>query len=390
MTFTFVARVGAALRPCVLSHAVSRLFRLPASGLVGAAAVCLFLLACGGDGDSEPSGVRAIAIEPMGLPSIISDGDGRTRIITSFVARADQGSIRRALTVGETEVGFYLDGAKVSGESVLDRNELGGDLFYTLVLDGSYSMLSDHTPPAFQPMLSAARASIDEIAREWQQRGTAAEVRFDWLWFDDYVHYPDDKSGASISLVPAPRSGENDTRLFGAVDYMFKRHVATAATGFATETQDRHVMVVFTDGNDNRSYFVTTESNERVESPVPHVKHRPGIATVDQVELIARINAARAANRLPGFTLHAIGLGTSVRAEPLRELATSQSGVFVQNPSSRNLSELFSAITREVVSIQTVGVRLPLRPGRYQLNVRVSLKDDPERFAEYPLDFTAQ
>jgi hypothetical protein len=207
------------------------------------------LAACGSDSDAAPSGVRAISIEQMGQPSVISDGDGRTRILTSFVARADQGEIRRALTIGETNVEFYLEGQRVSGESVLDRNELGGALFYTMVLDGSYSMLVDHQPPAFQPMLAAARASIEEVAREWQQRGTNAEVRFDWLWFDDYIHYPDDKTGASISQIPAPRSGENDTRLFGAVDYMFKRHLATATGGFATNPQDRHVMVVFTDGN---------------------------------------------------------------------------------------------------------------------------------------------
>lgn len=334
--------------------------------------------------------MRALTIEPMGQPSVVSDGDGRTRIITSFVARADQGEIQRALTVGETVVEFYLDGQRVSGESVLDRNELGGSLFYTMVLDGSYSMVVDHDPPAFQPMLAAARASIEDVAREWQQRGTTAEVRFDWLWFDDYIHYPDDKTGASISLIPAPRSGENDTRLFGAIDYMFKRHLATAAGGFATEAQDRHVMVVFTDGNDNRSYFVTNETNERVETPVPHVKHRPGVATADHRELIARINDARNAGRLPSFVLHTIGLGSAVRADPLRELAASQNGVFVQNPSSRNLADLFSAITREVVSIQTVGVRLPLRPGPYQLMVRVRLKDQVERYAEFPVDFVAQ
>lgn len=334
--------------------------------------------------------MRAIFIEPMGDASVVSDGDGRTRIITSFVARAEQGELRRALTVGETVVEFYVDGQRVSGESVLDRNELGGSLFYTMVLDGSYSMLVDHDPPAFQPMLAAARASIEDVAREWQQRGTNAEVRFDWLWFDDYVHYPDDKTGASISLVPAPRSGENDTRLFGAIDYMFKRHLSTAAGGFATQPQDRHVLVVFTDGNDNRSYFVTTETNERVETPVPHVKHRPGLATASHVDLIARLNEARAEGLLPGFTLHTIGLGSSVRSEPLRELAATQNGVFVQNPSSRNLADLFSAITREVVSIQTVGVKLPLRPGPYQLTVRVRLKDQQERFAEFPVDFVAQ
>jgi len=360
----------------------------PSSGPV--AVLAALLAGCGGDGDAAPTGVRAISIEAVGAPSVSSDGDGRTRVITSFVARADTGVAQRALTVGETTVEFWLDGAKVSGESVLARNELGGDLFYTLVLDGSYSMVSDHEPSAFQPMLAAARASFEEIEREWQQRGTNAEVRFDWLWFDDYIHYPDDKSGAAISLVPEPRSGENDTRLFGAIDYMLKRHVATAAAGFATEPQDRHVMVVFTDANDNRSYFVTSEINERVETPPAHVKHRPGVPTADHTELIERINTARAAGQLPAFTLHAIGLGSAVRAEPLRALAESQHGVFVQNPNSRSLSELFSAITREVVSIQTVGVKLPLRPGRYQLTVRVCLKDQPERFAEFPIEFTAQ
>lgn len=382
MTFNFARRRRVA--PGVLVHAVS------SCRWLGLAAVTFLATACGSDSDASPSGVRAVTIEPMGQPSVASDGDGRTRVITSFVARADQGDIQRALTVGETVVEFYLDGQRVSGESVLDRNELGGALFYTMVLDGSYSMLADHEPPAFQPMLAAARASIEEVANEWRQRGTDAEVRFDWLWFDDYIHYPDDKTGQSISRVPAPRSGENDTRLFGAIDYMFNRHVATAAAGFATQAQDRHVMVVFTDGNDNRSYFVTTETNERIETPVPHVKHRPGVATPDHTALIARINEAKTQGRLPAFTLHTIGLGSTVRAEPLRELATSQNGVFVQNPNSRNLADLFSAITREVVSIQTVGVKLPLRPGRYQLMVRVSLKDQIERFAEFPVDFVAQ
>jgi hypothetical protein len=123
---------------------------------------------------------------------------------------------------------------------------------------------------------------------------------------------------------------------------------------------------------------------------VPHVKHRPGVPTADHVELIGRINEARTAARLPGFILHTIGLGSNVRGDPLRELASSQSGVFVQNPSSRSLADLFSAITREVVSIQTVGVKLPLRPGRYQLMVRVKMKDQDDRFAEFPVDFVAQ
>lgn len=353
-------------------------------------ALALSLAACGGDGDAPPSGLRAITVERTGAPQVSSDGDGRTQVLVSFVARADASGIQRALTVSETAVEFYLDGQRVSGESVLGRNELGGDLFYTLVLDGSYSMQVDHDPPAFAPMLAAARASIEDVTREWSQRGTNAELRSDWLWFDDYIHYPDDKSVATISLVPPPRSGENDTRLFGAINYMFERHLATASGGFAVEPQDRHVMVVFTDGNDNRSYFVTTELNERVTTPVAHLKHRPGTPTASHLDLIARINAARTAGRLPSFTLHTIGLGTSVRDVPLRELAASQSGVFVQNPSSRNLADLFSAITREVVSIQTVGVKMPLQPGRYQLVVRVLSKDQPERFAEFPVDFTAQ
>lgn len=355
------------------------------------AALALALAACGGDGDAPPQGLRAILVDRTGGPVVTSDGDGRTQVLVSFVARADTGSApARALTVGETSVEFYLDGRKVSGESVLGRNELGGDLFYSLVLDGSYSMVVDHQPPAFAPMLAAARASIEEVGREWAQRGTNAELRYDWLWFDDYIHYPDDKVVTNISLVPQPRSGENDTRLFGAINYMFERHLAVASGGFATEPQDRHVMVVFTDGNDNRSYFVTTELNERVNSPVAHLKHRPGTPTATHQDLIARINAARIAGRLPAFTLHTIGLGTSINETALRELASSQSGVFAQNPSSTNLADLFSAITREVVSIQTVGVKLPLRPGTYQLIVRVMARDQPERFAEFPVDFSAQ
>ncbi len=358
--------------------------------LVAALLVASLFSACGGDGDGSPTGIQALSLEPTGSPSISSDGDGRTRVLMSFVARASLSDSRRAMTVAETKIEFYLDGAKVSGESVLDRNELGGDMMYSLVLDGSYSMIVDHQPPAFQPMLAAARASVEAVTAEWQARGSLAQVRADWLWFDDYIHYPDDKSVTNISLITAPRSGENDTRLFGAVDFMLQKHVAAVASGFATKAQDRHVMVLFTDGRDNRSYFVTQETNEQLAVPFPHLKHRPGQPTNTHQVLVDRIAALRAQGKLPTFTLHSIGLGTNLDAEPIRQLAESQGGVFVQNPSSGKLASLFETITREVVSIQTAGVKLPLRAGAYQLTVRVMVKDQPELFADHVIDFTAQ
>lgn len=371
----------------MLSHAP----RSACSGRFVAVLLAASLLsACGADGDGSPTGIQALSLEPTGSASISSDGDGRTRVIQSFVARASLAESRRAMTVTETEIEFYLGGAKVSGESVLDRNELGGDMMFSLVLDGSYSMIVDHQPSAFQPMLAAARASVEEVAREWQTRGTVAQIRSDWLWFDDYIHYPDDKAVTNISLITAPRSGENDTRLFGAVDFMLQKHVAAVAGGFATKAQDRHVMVLFTDGRDNRSYFVTQETNEQLAVPFPHLKHRPGHATNSHQVLIDRIAALRAQGKLPSFTLHSIGLGTTLDAEPLQQLAQSQGGVFVQNPSSGKLSTLFEAITREVVSIQTAGVRLPLRTGNYQLTVRVKVKGQPDLYADHVIDFTAQ
>jgi hypothetical protein len=362
------------------------------AGRAGASCgLILFLIGCGSDNSAGPSlGLRSLAVVPSGGPSIESDGDGRTRILVSFVARGEDSRGVRALTGNETQVEYLLDDHPVGGESVLARDEIAGDLFYTMVLDGSYSMLVDHDPPAFAPMLAAARRSVQDVTTEWQSRGVRNQVKVDWLWFDDYVYYPDDKAFDNLLLIPQPAGGENDTRLFGSVNFMFERHLAEVQNGYAARAQDRHVMVVFSDGRDNRSYFVTHEINEPRATPFPHVRHRPGRPTDGHEELVARLQQARNEGRLPNLVLHSIGLGTNIAAGPLEALATSQGGAFVQNPSSTALASLFEAITREVVSVQTVGLKLPLRPGRYRLTVRVRVKEQPALFTDHLVEFEAR
>ena len=197
---------------------------------------------------------RSLQVQLVGAPRIAWDATrGVTRVGLSFVARQPDQS---PLDTENSTYDLMSDGESLDVEvsQVQAATAPRVNLLYSLVLDATYSMLK-HDPPAFEPMRNAAFTSV--------QRGRvlvdeAGRGSFDWdlFWFDDHIFHPeDDWRENDILSIPEPEHGPF-TRLHGAV----ARALAMANTRLEQRAaqipgQWQHVMVVFSDGADNHSWY---------------------------------------------------------------------------------------------------------------------------------------
>ncbi|MCA8975358.1 MAG: VWA domain-containing protein [Planctomycetes bacterium] len=288
---------------------------------------------------------------------------------------------------------LFLDGEPIDSESLISEADLNSDLYYSLVLDASYSMVIDHSPPAFEPMLGAARSNLERAISRWTER-EGSTIYYSWVWFDDYIFDPYSSSHyepANISRIPTPEGG-NFTRLFGAVDFMIDRHIDAFRSGKANGPNDRHVMIVFTDGQDNRSHIVGSQVKQYQSTPFPHEKIRPTNAVTGVGDLEARLATEPGLN----LTVHTIGLGsTRIDDSALNEstgiASLGRNGVYVKRPNTGDLKDLFEEVNRQVLSIEVVGARLPsLISGQaFSFKIRVRSLANESVFGDLDLQLTA-
>ena len=336
----------------------------------------LFFTACADPGPTYPnskssnSTANAINLSIVGDPTVKWNADdGKTTVVVQYSARDKDGI---PLDGSKYRVELLLDSAPLDTESLLsqDSEVLQSNLYYSLVLDASYSML-EHNPPAFQPMLNAAAESVTAVQQEWARQ--AGEMQFLISWFNEVIYMQDGPWNANdIRSIPAPSAG-TATKLFAAVDNMAATLNDFYNQGVYTGERDQYVMVVFSDGADNYSWFANPNqlNNGTTTSGADFAMQGSQAVTLD--ETLQRIADH------PRLSVHVIGLGDDVKDEELGAMAAAGNGIYLKNPASTDISEMFARLTREFATLETRGALIPLPPGDY--NMSLVAYDEEERLA---------
>jgi len=347
--------------------------------------VFLILLTACGDSEiiwdeSSETGLRlanknsSIAIVLTNEPNIRWDASsGKTTVVMHYIVRGDNDI---PLSSEAFDIQLLIDEKKVDKESVLNASAqaLTTNLYFSMVLDASYSMLT-HQSPAFHAMLEAARNSYQEVLDIWS--GRSGEVAFSLFWFNDFLNRnlisqenPQSWSPSDILSIPEPSLGDS-TKLYGAVHDAGSVMKTAYDNGFFNGVRDHHVMMVFSDGGDNYSWFDNTtepkEERRRTTSNAEYIHYGKQPVTIDDV-----MNTIK---EHPALMVHVIGLGDNIEKQELKMIAEAGHGVYLKNPDVTRVKELFSRVTREFTTLQTQGALIPLPPGEYKFTVLATNKN---------------
>ncbi len=336
--------------------------------LLLAAAASVLIAGCGDDNDIVVPPVVTgtdVTVALTSEPQIRYDAPtGKTSVVVQFIARDQDGF---ALGADDVVVVMQVNDQPVDNESILqaDAEELAASIHLGLVLDASYSMLL-HEPPAFAPMLQAAADAIGEGNGIFAERpGT---FTWDLCWFAELLFVPDldgrPWQAADLLAIPAPTAGTS-TKLFAATANEATRMLG-AYDQVANGPNDHHVMVVFSDGADNYSWFDNSAFQSQGVTTSGAAFEISGYPATD----LTAAEAAIAAH--PNLTVHVIGLGNAVRETELQALADAGGGRYFRNPSSAEIGTVFDLVAREFATIQTRGATIPLQPADYTFRLRVN------------------
>jgi len=329
--------------------------------------VLVFAVGCGKKLPSEPESTASVQLEILDVPEVTYDPTvGTTTVVVQFVARNDR---QIPLEQSGMNVQLRLDGRAIDVEGILkeDSEQLRSNLYLTLVLDVSYSML-EQQPPAFSPMLASARRAVGAGRALYFERPGL----FDWnlYWFSDRVYTPlevlpgSDWLEVDIERIPQPHPG-TFTKLFAAVEVAVNDSRAFAEQ-VANDPRDHHVMVVLSDGGDNYSWFPNVDvigtGSAGTNREFEYFGHKA--TTRDQ--------ALQAIREHPSLQLNVIGLGSAVVDADLNAMAVAGHGRYFKNPNSNQIEDLFDQVIKEFTSIQTQGVTIPIPSGDYRLDIVVT------------------
>ncbi len=319
-------------------------------------------------GDGSSTGLK---LEITQQPQVTwLSSNGKTQVILQFSVRDSSGA---PLTEDQIVVQLILDGNPIDVESMLNQSstELEVNLYFAMVLDASFSM-TQHNPPAFEPMKTASRDSYQQVLDLWNTRPGA--VKFSLIWFDEVMNQsayninhdwvPDD-----ILSIPEPFAG-TATKLDSAVKVMADYLQSEYDNGIFNGARDQYVMLVFSDGADNYSYWDNTLTN-----PNRTLSTTSGASYAQYGTLPTTLDAAKSAVAAhPRLTSHVIGLGSAINASELTQIAQAGNGTFQANPSSQNIGELFQRVLNEFTTILARGAEIPLPPGDYEFTLSVKNK----------------
>ena len=327
--------------------------------------LALMIIGCSSDEESPVTPVPAsVKISMTSAPTVrFHQSTGKTTAIVQFIARDSAGN---PLDADDVTVELLLDSKAVDNESLLqaDSEELDSSIHLGLVLDASYSMLL-HDPPAFDPMLTAARNAVVEGLALYA--GRPGDFTWDVEWFNETLSSPSDEGRAwqpdDLLTIPEPGPG-TATKMFAAVERQTLRMLDEYADT-ANGPHDHHVMIVLSDGADNYSWFDNSgfTNSGTTASGAPF-----SIAGWDSTGLEGAVSII---GSHPNLTVHALGLGSSVDDSQLKPLVDAGGGRYLKNPSTAELGALFDELTREFATIQDHGATIPLPPGDYDLTVKV-------------------
>jgi hypothetical protein len=332
------------------------------------------LSACNGSADGDLGtgpNVSGVTLDVTQEPQVTwLSTNGKTRVILQFSARDDNDV---PLTEDQIDVQLELDGNPIDVESLLNQSstELEVNLYFAMVLDASFSM-TQHNPPAFEPMKTAARDSFQHVLDLWSTRPGA--VKFSLVWFDEVMNQSMYNMGVArdwlpddILSIPAPAAG-TATKLHSAVEVMATYLQSEFDNGVYNGARDQYVMLVFSDGADNYSYWDNGSLNATLSTSSGASYRQFGTVPTT----LAAAESAIAAH--PQLTTHVIGLGSAINADELSSIAAAGDGTFQANPSSQNIGDLFQRVLNEFTTIQTRGAEIPLPPGDYDFTLTVKNK----------------
>jgi hypothetical protein len=316
----------------------------------------------GGGGGGGP--IAPLELDVRSTQVSWSPVDGKTTLVVQFTARSTSG---HPLAQEQLETSLFLDERALDNESLLqqDSEALSVNVHYGMVLDSSYSMLL-HQPPAFAPMKAAARDSVNSLLGMWSAGGQKGQVSWDFLWFEEMLNLPTDSwNPDDLLYLPEPAAGSS-TKLYSAVDAMVGRMRQKYEAGVAAGERDMHVLVVFSDGADNYSWFdnSSTPTEELLVPSRGRTYQRVGAPATSLEQLTADIAGH------PRLTVHTIGLGNDIDVAALKQIAQAGHGLNVTNASSAAIGDLFAEVLQASVTVQTTGATMPLPPGDYALTLR--------------------
>ena len=324
-----------------------------------------------GDGQHMEDGscvVDQLTVEVLSESICRNSSNGATRIILQFITRDEAGlALDPAVDANGEPTALnsqlIVNSRPADVESLLSRDSelLKSNLAISLVLDATFSMLQ-HTPPAFEPMKAAAVNVLQELQQAW----AANQAQFHWelTWFDSNIFRPaPNNSGATwsitdISSIPTPTQGPF-TGLWKAVDYGIGVHEGLYEEGVAAGQRDQQVMVVFSDGDDNHSFFDNRDA--RGDGNINNMLfwNYTGYAPTTLEDVKTRITAN------PNLRIYVIAFGDKIDEEGrlnMQEIAQLSRGQYFSGSSGDNLGQLFNSVKREFITLQTLGVETPLNP----------------------------
>jgi hypothetical protein len=312
---------------------------------------------------TDTSSPVAARVEMHAPPTIAFDATrGTTSIAVHFVARTSSGA---PIARDDLEVTILVDGAEVDNEALLDESseELETSLVLWPTLDASYSM-TQHTPPAFGPMLVQAQRTVTE-GRDLHA-GRPGDFSWKLAWFNEFVHFPAGPGWAASTILHiAPPGPGALTKLFAAVAYQARQSKVEWEDAGSPDNES-HLMLVFSDGADNYSHFDNSAVSETVTgsgSEGSYVRRGYETTTLD--------DALNAIGDHPALQVHVIGMGDDVNETDLQAIAEAGRGRYVQG-SPEDLETLFGEVINEFTTVQSRGVLFPWPAGEYTFELRLN------------------
>lgn len=332
-------------------------------------AVSLLLVFGGCDGPAEPEGgskSSPLLIEEFAKPEVRYDPlRGTTTVVVQFVARNS-----RQVPLGEADIDVTLgiDGRPIDVEGLLsqDSETLRTNLHLTLVLDASYSMLQ-HDSPAFAPMLSSAKRTLGSGSNLYADR--PGDFEWDIIWFNDLIYRPLESTASlrwsmgDVERIPSPLQG-SFTKLHAAVSEAIDISAAHADE-YGSGPRDQHLIVTFSDGADNYSWFGNAEIGGQSTLDPDRQYRYFGAAPISRQQVEQKLQAN------PEVRMHVMGLGSQVNDAELESLSKAGDGQYFKNLDASKVDTLFDQVIQEFTSVQVHGATVPLRPGQYTFEVVV-------------------
>ena len=317
-------------------------------------------------GDNWPNGQLNIEYDSNLTIVQYNPATGKTTLLVQFVVRDADGYPG---DTSEYKLQMFIDDQQIDVEAVPDSSveQLETNILLSLVLDASYSMVYPKTTP-FDTMLMLAESTVALGTEEWQNR--TGKFRWNLSWFNELISTPTAIwKPENILYIPKPSPGSS-TKLFAAATAMARTMKKQYDDGIASGPRDRHVMLLFTDGTDNYSWFdnssfvdtgATSEGKGFVRRGYPST-------TLDDL--------TQAIADHPTLTVHVGGLGNSVNKQDLEKIADAGHGLFIYSPTTSDLPKFFGRVLREITTVQTRQLLIPLQKGDYTFKLIVSARNN--------------